>query len=370
MKTQILSSSVAAFTYFVEKKNKVAQKLGCAPIKFEISNPRMETRERLTLGVVDVTIDESQIKLGDYTIAGRIDSIEGSVVTTSFGSDMKKYRNVSMTRCDHCNQARRRSQLFVLNDGSDEKVVGSSCLVDFTGHSTAAQLARAYAWVAEIQDIVDSEEWNCGSAKNDNIENEYLLSMTAAVVRLNGYISRIKADERQCSSTKDQVLDALFSRESTVRATEEDKAKAVAMIEWFNSTEHEDSEYFSNMAVFINKGYTPVKFLGITLSLIAWYDGAMRKAAAPTVPSEYIGEVGQKKVTLSVKVIRAIPMGQFCYGAAATVMYMMKAGDNMIQYVTGQDFKEGEEYTLQATIKAHAEYKGTKETVITRAKLI
>lgn len=71
-----------------------------------------------------------------------------------------------------------------------------------------------------------------------------------------------------------------------------------------------------------------------------------------------------------VQVVRAIPMGQFYYGAAATMIYMMKAGDNMIKYVTGQAFKEGEEYTLQATIKAHVEYKGTKQTVITRAKLI
>ena len=67
------------------------------------------------------------------------------------------------------------------------------------------------------------------------------------------------------------------------------------MIEWFHSTEHEDSEYFNNMSVFINKGYTPIKFLGITLSLIAWYDGAMRKAATPVIPSEYIGTVEQKK---------------------------------------------------------------------------
>ena len=215
MKTQILSASIPAFTYFVEKKNKVAVKLGCAPIKFEISNPRLETRDGLTLEIVDVMIDETQIKLGDYTISGRVDSIEGSNVTTSFGGNMKKYRNVSMSRCDHCNQARQRSQLFVLNDGVDEKVVGSSCLVDFTGHASAAKLARAYAWIADIQEIIDGEDWNSGSAKHTNVQNESLLAMTAAVVRLKGYISRAKAEERMCASTKEMVFDAMFSKKST-----------------------------------------------------------------------------------------------------------------------------------------------------------
>lgn len=371
MKTQILSSYVAAFTSFVEKKNKVAQKLGCAPIKFEVSNPHMETRDGLTLEVVDITIDESQIKLGNYGIVGRVDLIEGSVITTSFGGDMKKYRSVSMTRCDHCNQSRQRSQLFILNDGTDEKVVGSSCLVDFTGHASAAQIARAYAWVAELQDIVDGEEWNFGTSRNNNIKNEYLLAMTAAVVRLNGfYVSRAKAMETDRISTKDLVSDAMFSKESDVQPSAADYAKAEAMIEWFKNTEHEDSEYFNNLSVFIDKGYTPIKFMGITVSLIAWYDRAMSKASEPTIPSEFIGEVGQKKVNLSVKVIRAIPMGQYCYGAASTMMYLMKAGNDVIKYTTGQIFDEDKEYTIQATIKAHTEYKGTKQTVITRAKIV
>ena len=71
-----------------------------------------------------------------------------------------------------------------------------------------------------------------------------------------------------------------------------------------------------------------------------------------------------------VKVIRAIQMDRYCYGAAAAVMYLMESGNDMVKYVTAHDFKEGVEYNIQATIKAHVDYKGTKQTVITRAKVI
>jgi hypothetical protein len=52
-------------------------------------------------------------------------------------------------------------------------------------------------------------------------------------------------------------------------------------------------------------------------------------------------------------------------------VYTFLNGDNVITWFTSSNVtaEEGAEYLLSATIKSHNEYKGEKQTIITRAKV-
>lgn len=81
--------------------------------------------------------------------------------------DVTEKSTVGSMSCAQIQSVRRSTQIGAKNEriricSDDGRYSSTTCLVDFTGHSSAA---RAYTWVAEIQDIVDSEEWNRGSAK-------------------------------------------------------------------------------------------------------------------------------------------------------------------------------------------------------------
>lgn len=84
--------------------------------------------------------------------------------------------------------------------------------------------------------------------------------------------------------------------------------------------------------------------------------------------SEYVGEIGSREeFTLTVKKAIAI------YGAYGTsTMHIMEDEDgNVFVWTTAaKDLEEGATYVLKGTIKDHKEYRGVKQTVLTRCKIV
>jgi hypothetical protein len=87
-----------------------------------------------------------------------------------------------------------------------------------------------------------------------------------------------------------------------------------------------------------------------------------------SAPSEFIGEVGQKKVRMEVQCTNIVTLDGN-YGTSW--MFIFKAGSNVIKYVSSAfDCSVGDNMVIEATIKDHAVYNSKKQTVITRAKKI
>lgn len=85
-------------------------------------------------------------------------------------------------------------------------------------------------------------------------------------------------------------------------------------------------------------------------------------------PSEFIGEVGQR-ITCSLKIDKAIPV-EGAYGTS-TIHIMSDENENVFVWTTAaKTLKVGEKYELRGTIKTHSVYKGVKQTILTRCKII
>jgi hypothetical protein len=365
----IASSNVNAFAAFVAAKNKKAVKLGCPEIKYEVSAPFIKVVEHADYEFVTVTIDESAIKVGDYKVIGRIDEVEGSIIPSGF-SDMKKYRNVSMTECDHCNVSRARKHLVIVKEGDKELAVGSTCLNDFVGHTSALSFVASLGWAMDLQETVDEEGFSRVSSSAAVYPVKEVLSYGAAVVRMDGkYISKKTAEENGTFfTTKDAVCSAMFSSKSEIRYTEQDIATVEAALTWFENTEHPDTDFFYNLTTLLSKNHIPVKMFGYVLALFPVYFKAMEEKESNNKPSEFIGNIGDKKVAMKVVCKRVIPLVG-AYGVSN--MYIFMCHDNIVTYNSAAFKAEvGEVLNIQATIKDHSVYKNTKQTVITRAKII
>lgn len=85
----------------------------------------------------------------------------------------------------------------------------------------------------------------------------------------------------------------------------------------------------------------------------------------PESPSEYIGEIKERIRDLKVTLIGARTIDSY-YGT--TNIYTFKSGDNVIIWMTTscQDIEVGDEVLLTGTVKSHDEYKGVKQTKMTR----
>ena len=95
-----------------------------------------------------------------------------------------------------------------------------------------------------------------------------------------------------------------------------------------------------------------------------------RLRAASESTSTWQGEIGDR-LELQLHIDRAFE-GEYRYaqgmwGSTTTYMYLMtdEAG-NKYKWSTSKYFKEGDDLHVRATVKEHSEYKGIKQTVLTR----
>lgn len=85
------------------------------------------------------------------------------------------------------------------------------------------------------------------------------------------------------------------------------------------------------------------------------------------VPSNYVGEVG-KRQDFEGEIVYAAAVGESMYGT--TYMTKVKIGDDMVTYwglLKHIDYRGPVKF--KATVKAHEEYKGAKQTIVNRPKV-
>lgn len=97
-----------------------------------------------------------------------------------------------------------------------------------------------------------------------------------------------------------------------------------------------------------------------------------RAALAPKSTSEYVGEIGDKiEAKLTFKSEHHFETHYTYYGELNFIYKFADQDGNIIVWKTTKcfDLKEGEEYTVKGKIKDHNEYKGEKQTILTRCKI-
>ena len=98
----------------------------------------------------------------------------------------------------------------------------------------------------------------------------------------------------------------------------------------------------------------------------------LRDAAAPKTESRYVAEVGEI-VDTEVKLVseHSFETHFTFYGETKYIYKFADAEGNTIVWKTGcQDFEVGKSYKIKGKVKELSEYKGDKQTVLTRCKVV
>lgn len=98
----------------------------------------------------------------------------------------------------------------------------------------------------------------------------------------------------------------------------------------------------------------------------------MKEALAPKSESEYIGNVGDTvSITATLVSVHTFTTHFTYYGETNYIFKFADENGNTIVWKTSswQDIKEGERYELKGKVKEHSEYKGDKQTVLTRCRI-
>jgi hypothetical protein len=351
-----------------------------------VKNRFLEDIEVFSHFKVEISVPEEDVQLpGGWQLVGVIDHFEGlvkSVPETPQPPHGLHYHLERGAVCDHCGNDRNRKETFVVYspEGNVRFVqVGRQCLGQFLGITPEQALGQ----VEVVKELLDEEEW-LGERQSLGTHLGFFLSHVAAMVRTAGWRSASAAKVEGTSSTVMLTWNNIFNEEMQKKdryglqlwadRTPADKELAERVAAWLRSLDGRAglNDYMSNLAQIGRNGFVTEKSGGFAASAVSAYlreqeqeiKRAAERAARPE--SHYVGEVKERLSFERLHLVKSFGYDTE-WGYYFTHKFLDEAG-NVLVWKTAKELDQGCDYAVRATVKAHEEYKGEKQTVLTLAK--
>ena len=378
---------VNAIQATVNKANKRAIKIGCEGFSIDISPEYQKKVSQYAdyfgpdqyITMVDITVTGPIIKLSGWTLQGRVDFEDGITVANSRpGFDLPVMYRSTSCNCEHCNIMRSRNSVFIFqHDNGEYKQVGRTCLRDFLGTDPQSTLWAASEYGAIMGDIDDDiKGFNGGRA--DSVPLLEVMTCAAYAIRLNGFTSVAYANDNGGFSTRDQVSALLFNAKARAeyKPTMDDTAIAIKTIayvqsEWAIKGDNA-TEYEHNAVEFTNRENVNIKRIGLVSSLISAYIKAqIKQVEKDSIVNAHVGTIG-KRETFNTKYLGE-NWFDTAYGRMVIARFSTEQG--LIVYKGSAPFWPdnaaiGQSVAFMGTVKQHTDYKGTKQTLVQRCKIV
>ena len=349
--------------------------------------------------VVDVEVTGTRPALAGWDFLACVEPLEGGnlirqVPGASIAEGELTPWREGPIRCDHCSTSRRRTETFVVRaDGSDPAIlagtyrqVGRNCLEMFLGGKSAASIVAMLGWPEIVRSAAGDEDegggWFGSAPKvHDPI---VFLSWVCGVIREDGWLSRGATRDSGGKSTSDQALYLMempfgsiaeWSKERERCVPGDDGlSRATAALAWARDLSP-TSDYETNLVLVARQSAVKPNHAGILASVVTAHTRAMgreiesrqRDEKNAARPSSYVGEV-KVRIDLELTVERVVETVSD-YGAL-NFLVMRDATNNLIVWKTGaRSAKPGDQLKVRGTVKQHTEYRGEKQTVITRCEI-
>lgn len=346
------------------------------------------SRTQTTPGGLDVTVHGFEVTIlgtppsyaGWRFVAAVDDTPGGAIVRYPPGSTSEVANaEVRAGECDHCHTRRtRRSTILVEHEHTGQLLkVGRSCVKDFLGH----HLFPVFFTDEDVADRIRAS----GSFSSSAWDTLSVLTYAAAAVEAFGWTPASLSGPGRVS-TKELVRVALAGgrgaddiRRGLAPHLEAARASAPAIRAELLVGLTDGTGYQANLAAVLRSDAVEARHLGLAVSAITAHqrlqeDSARDAAAAREARVvEYAGAVGDK-VTLTGVVRTHTFVAGYTEHAPDRVFIVLDCGTSVAKMTTAAGWahpvRVGDPLTLTATVKAHGEWNGVKQTVLTRPKLV
>jgi len=362
----------------IEKLNKRAKRLGLEPITLQWEKPILDENDYMffpcTLtGPFSVSYD------GWEFIATLQHLPTGENIIRAITQDYEiplEYRE-SGSACEHCNVKRYRKDTYVVRHDAtcEAKQVGSTCIKDFLGGNSPDNIMQRAGFAGDVLSFMEGARHSTGENHNEGIFHiNSFLAQTAAVIRDHGWLSKAEAYRNGGVATATRVqehLNDIFDVPAVSRVTDEDKELAKKAAEWaenLSDEEVEPSDYLYNIRAIARSGMVGYRTIGFAASIVNAYNRA-NKPKPEIKESNHIGTIKKREVfALKAKVVSGFTSR---YGYTNKYVFEDKEG-NVVVWLSSvnQPIKEGEQYSIKGTVKAHTEFRGVKQTELSRCEVM
>lgn len=373
-------------------------------VKIEVSdvNWRGEVSNRNAMvECYRVVLMYNSLKMNGYDFLARVEYLADNssvLFHTVPGSTAKvdeRIRSLNSNICEHCNKIRNRRDTFVVMnvETGDQKQVGRQCLGDYLGVS-ADMIANKFSQIMNIeQTFKDLEDVMNGGAlrraAGETIDVMKALVLTSAYIEMFGWVPRSSEFGKPTASW-------VYNHFSNVRLTEEEQwnvklanglaanvplheERAIKTLEWVKTELAEkdnQSDYEQNLVTLLTKtDVSEEKHLGLICSAVSAYQRAMNqkieyaKKNEEAMASNFVGNVKDRLKDISATVSYVKSMSSD-YGPMTLIKLIDNDNNIFCWFASGsKDFVIGQGVKFTGTVKSHNEFRGVKETQLTRVNI-
>lgn len=355
--------------------NKKAEKLNLPEIKYSIGKAFINSAVKMAYR--KVTINGESPLIDGWMFVAKIEYLEvGEVVSSPFSAFAcpSVYRNTKPL-CEHCNTHKVKRYTFLISNAEtgELKNVGKTCLKDFLGPDIEA-IASRFSWICDVINELEDEEGEYREGEGElHKELRNIVRYASYFVLKEGFKPSSEMEE----STRHAVISSICNPRCYFKIKNNDPCLAYAdeVIKYIASSDC-DSEFMLNCANLFDCVYVPIKMVGYICGAVGAYAKQLLKDIEKR---DLVNEHFGKEKVRSEMTLKLVRINDFdhTYGTTFVHGFLDEAGRTAVWFGSkrlrdeNKDLIEvGSKVVVKATIKGHDEYKGTKQTLITRVSLL
>lgn len=375
------------------------KKYGCEFRFAEVGEEFREVKDPATgfVNAVRFVIVEAEghAVINDWQFVAEVEHTDkGNIIQGVCGIEVPERYYTTPPICEHCqsNRARKNTYIVMNTKTGEFKQVGKSCLKDFTNGMSAEGVAQ---YMSAFESLIEGEAPCEGWWRPTYVNTREFLCYAAETIRHFGYVKRGNEYDYDYDptvrTTRDRAVDyylvkhGLLSgywhqdiverRKREIEASgfdaesQEATEEADAAYRWVLE-QPENSNYMHNLKTVCALDYVTMDKCGLLVSLFPAYNRELEKQAErkriakAEANSDWVGEVGQR---LDIKVASWKCMASWENQFGMGYLYkIVDADGNVYTWKTSRCIDGAEK--LKGTVKAHSEFRGTKQTELTRCK--
>ena len=351
----------------LEKKlNKIGGSIKVVDIK-NIDNVYTDKKE--------YTINTSiELLIPDYDlIAVNKLNVDGTYLYMTIDNRIEVPETVKNTYiCNHCNTKRKRKMYYIFYNKKINNFVsvGSTCCKEYVGVDIE-KILKKYDSIYQSIGVSFDNEINLIST-----DINYIVSKIICYDKLYNtqYKNYRKYKENLLEFVNELVINSKYQNEyyyydKHEKELEKEANKTIEYILKMNNKEN--NEYLHNLQQIFNNRFMDAKFIKYILycTKLVQLDKVKKEANKENKkPSNYVGEI-KDRLDLNLTLFNIIELEGY-YGLSYLYLFKDNEG-NIFKWITAsKKLENNTAYKIKATIKNHEEYKGIKQTVLTRCKVL
>ena len=339
----------------------------------------LDTGESITIRFIIVEVSGS-LKHDGYEYVAKIEHMsEGNIVHYPYTVDNNthllptEYEHCR-PECEHCKINRFRRNTYVLQNIQTGEYIqlGRNCLSEYTHGLDGEYIAQYLSYFKTVEDYSDYSDYGIREHINSYYRVSDILKYAYIAVKLNGYI---KSNEANSTSSEVQKylrdIDNGRFNLSNMYLSHECVDYIESALSYISQVEP-DSEYLSTLKQICNHEYVSKRNINMLVSLIPTYNNhldylnQLEKNKLLAESSKHVGNIGDR-VDIQVKKMELITSYDSQYG----YIHLYRIIDNnqtIFIWRTSNNIQFNDIKLIRGTIKTHSEFRGIKQTELTRCK--